>query len=82
MERLTGRKNKKEIINYQVSHIFGKTKNIYAFTAPWNFIYLPKIMDPLTGHEAQGYLKERFQFELEKRVVKIIENGLKIIIEL
>ena len=39
------------IYNYQVSHIFGRTKNVLLFTAPWNVCYTPKIIDPLTGHE-------------------------------
>jgi len=52
---------KKQIYNYQISHIFGKTKNIYTFTAPWNIVYMPKILDPFTGHEAKGNVKEAFQ---------------------
>ena len=33
--------SKYELIrNYQISHIFGRTKNIYAFTAPWNIVYI------------------------------------------
>ena len=51
----------KPIQNYQVSHIFGRTKNIYAFTAPWNIVYLPKIIDPFTGHEAKGELVREYQ---------------------
>ncbi|QXE02277.1 hypothetical protein [Terribacillus sp. DMT04] len=51
----------KRLRNYQVSHIFGKTKNPFAFTAPWNIVYVPKIMDPFTGHESKGILTERFQ---------------------
>lgn len=47
--------------NYQVSHIFGKTKNPFAFTAPWNIVYVPKIMDPFTGHESKGALTVKFQ---------------------
>ena len=42
------------IQNYQVSHVFGRTKNAFAFTAPWNIVYLPKLLDPFTGHEAKG----------------------------
>jgi len=42
------------IRNYQVSHVFGRTKNIYAFTASWNIVYMPKMLDPFTGHEAKG----------------------------
>ena len=54
--------DKHELIrNYQVSHIFGRTKNIFAFTASWNIVYLPKIIDPFTGHEAQGEFVEKYQ---------------------
>lgn len=51
----------KSIRNYQVSHIFGRAKNVYAFTAPWNIVYLPKIIDPFTGHEAKGDLVDEYQ---------------------
>lgn len=68
LKRLTGysRQEKptskyKQIRNYQVSHIFGKTKNPFSFTAPWNIVYVPKIMDPFTGHESKGKLTEEFQ---------------------
>lgn len=59
LEQLTGyakkdKKNLKPIQNFQVSHVFGRTKNALAFTAPWNIVYLPKILDPFTGHEAKG----------------------------
>lgn len=54
-------KKHKTIRNYQVSHIFGRTKNIYLFTAPWNIAYLPKIIDPFTGHEAKGELIDEYQ---------------------
>ncbi|MBC5638436.1 hypothetical protein H8S33_16790 [Ornithinibacillus sp. BX22] len=50
-----------QIRNYQVSHIFGKTKNPFLFTAPWNIVYVPKIIDPFTGHESKGELTELFQ---------------------
>ena len=48
------RKGYTKIQNYQVSHVFGKTKNALAFTAPWNIVYLPKLLGPFTGHEAKG----------------------------
>ncbi|RLA42690.1 MAG: hypothetical protein DRR42_22980 [Gammaproteobacteria bacterium] len=48
------------IRNYQISHIFGRTKNIYAFTAPWNIVYMPKMLDPFTGHEAKGDLIDEY----------------------
>lgn len=49
------------IQNYQVSHIFGRTKNVFAFTASWNIVYIPKLLDPFTGHEAKGKLVEEYQ---------------------
>lgn len=53
LEKSTGFTKNKNIFNYQVSHVFEKTKNIYAFTAPWNIAFVPKIFDPLTGHETK-----------------------------
>ena len=53
--------NHELIRNYQVSHIFERTKNIFAFTASWNIVYLPKIMDPFTGHEAKGEFVDEYQ---------------------
>ncbi len=63
LEELTNLKKNKNIFNYQVSHVFGRTKNIYAFTAPWNVAFVPKMFDPLTGHEAleKGINKSMFQ---------------------
>ena len=45
---------KERIVNYQVTHIFGRTKNPFLFTAPWNIVWKPKILDPFTGHESKG----------------------------
>ncbi len=66
LQRLTGfsktsKKGCKRLRNYQVTHVFGRTKNPYAFTAPWNIVYLPKIIDPFTGHESTGDLTLKFQ---------------------
>jgi hypothetical protein len=44
----------KPIRNYQVAHIFGRTKNPFLFTAPWNIVWTPRIFDPFTGHESRG----------------------------
>ncbi len=65
VEKITGysKRNRTQyeyIQNYQISHIFGKTKNVYAFTAPWNIVYMPKIFDPFTGHEAKGGMVDEF----------------------
>ena len=53
-------------MNYQVSHIFGHTKNPYAFCAPWNIAFVPKILDPFTGHESKG--------ELTKKITTLYKN--------
>lgn len=42
------------IRNYQVAHIWGRTKNPFLFSAPWNMVWKPKILDPFTGHESGG----------------------------
>lgn len=49
------------IQNYQISHLFGRTKNPLLFTAAWNIAYIPKYIDPFTGHETQGEYKNDFQ---------------------
>jgi hypothetical protein len=32
----------------------------YKSTAPWNIVYVPKIIDPFTGHEAKGEFVDEF----------------------
>ncbi|WP_379969619.1 hypothetical protein [Ectobacillus sp. sgz5001026] len=54
-----------QIRNYQVSHIFARTKNPFAFSAPWNIVYVPKIVDPFTGHESKGDLTNKFQKQFQ-----------------
>ena len=76
--------SKYELIrNYQVSHIFGRTKSIYAFTAPWNIVYMPKMLDPFTGHEAKGDLIDEytilFQKQGYKQFAKLIDDFNEII---
>lgn len=61
IQKLTGYKVGKDLQNYQISHVFGRTKNPFAFTAPWNIVFLPKIVDPFTGHESKGNLTVEFQ---------------------
>lgn len=68
IQSLTGYKKGDSIINYQVSHIFGKTKNPFMFTAPWNICFTPKMIDPLTGHETQGPYPKEFQRLLKDNV--------------
>ncbi len=61
IERVTGLKRNKNIYNYQVSHIGGRTKNIFLFEAPWNICYMPKLMDPFTGHGTKGVWPVEYQ---------------------
>ncbi|MCT4687498.1 hypothetical protein [Vallitalea sp.] len=68
IQQLTGLKRNKDISNYQVSHVFGRTKNPLAFMAGWNIIYIPKILDPFTGHESKGELTKNFTLALQKLI--------------
>ncbi|BAL85043.1 hypothetical protein SELR_pSRC102360 (plasmid) [Selenomonas ruminantium subsp. lactilytica TAM6421] len=68
LKRLVADENKTNYINYQVSHVWGKTKNMYMFSAPWNIMLIPKMFDPLTGHEAKGDLPRRFQKALRQKI--------------
>lgn len=61
IKKLTGLTRNKDIYNYQVSHIWGRTKNVFLFEAPWNICYTPKLIDPFTGHETMGDLPGEFQ---------------------
>jgi len=71
------------IRNYQVSHIFGRTKNVFAFTAPWNIAYTPKLLDPFTGHEANGSMVKEFTTLFQKqahvRFEKLIDDFNEIV---
>lgn len=61
LKKYTNLERGKNIQNYQVSHIFGMTKNPYMFECPWNIAYIPKIFDPFTGHESNGEWTQKFQ---------------------
>lgn len=61
LSELTGHKRNVDLFNYQVSHTFSRTKNIFLFEAGWNLTFTPKIVDPLTGHEAKGRWPEEYQ---------------------
>ena len=49
------------MLTFRTLHIFGKTKNLFLFEAPWNICYTPKMIDPLTGHEAKGVWPLEYQ---------------------
>lgn len=61
ISQLTGYKRNTDLFNYQVSHIFGKTKNLFLFEAPWNIAFVPKLIDPFTGHETKGVWPKEYQ---------------------
>ena len=64
------------IINYQVSHVFGRTKNVYAFAAPWNIALIPKIVDPLTGHEAKGEIVGEYTKLFQKQTYEYFRDQI------
>jgi hypothetical protein len=66
IEQLTGLERNSDIYNYQVSHIYGRTKNPLMFEAAWNIAYVPKIIDPLTGHETKGIWPDEYQKKFTK----------------
>lgn len=61
IQQLTGLRHNIDLYNYQVSHIWGHTKNPFMFEAPWNICYTPKLIDPFTGHEAKGVWPKEYQ---------------------
>ena len=61
IQQLTGLRRNNDVYNYQVSHIWGRTKNVFMFEAPWNICYTPKLIDPFTGHETKGAWPEEYQ---------------------
>ena len=77
LEKNTRYKKNKNIFNYQVSHVFGNTKNVYCFTAPWNIVYIPKIVDPLTGHEAKGEYADEFKKLFQNFIIQKFNNEIE-----
>ncbi len=77
LQKLTGMRKNIDIINYQVSHIFGKTKNVYMFECPWNICFVPKMFDPLTGHEAGG----KFPIDYKDKWISSIRDKYKAYID-
>lgn len=61
IQQLTGLRRNEDVYNYQVSHIWGRTKNVFMFESPWNICYTPKLIDPFTGHETKGDWPMEFQ---------------------
>jgi hypothetical protein len=59
--------SERKIQNYQVTHIFGRTKNPFLFSAPWNIVWKSKILDPFTGHEARGPESNAYKNAFQKK---------------
>jgi hypothetical protein len=76
IQELTSHRKNVTIANYQVSHVFGRTKNVYCFTAPWNIVFIPKIIDPLTGHEAKGDFVDEFQALFRQKVADTFRDQI------
>lgn len=78
-------KDKNLIVNYQISHLFGKTKNPFLFNCAWNIAYVPKYLDPFTGHETQGEyskeFKELFTSVISEKFKNYIADYNKLILE-
>ena len=77
IQQLTGLRRNNDVYNYQVSHIWGRTKNVFMFEAPWNICYTPKLIDPFTGHETKGAWPEEYQ----KMFVAYVYNRYKAFID-
>lgn len=71
LQDYTGKRKNFNIFNYQVSHIFSKTKNIFLFDNLFNLGFIPKYIDPFSGHESFGERKEEFQKILRQHVCKL-----------
>ena len=61
MDALSGYKKSKDLKNYQMSTIFGKSRNIFLFNAPWNLAYVPKIMEPFLSVDNNSELAKEFK---------------------
>lgn len=46
---------------------------MFCFTAPWNIVYKPKILDPFTGHEAKGDLVSEYTAIFKTKGFKLFE---------
>jgi hypothetical protein len=77
IQELTGYKRNENLFNYQVSHIFGLTKNVFMFEAPWNIVWVPKLIDPFTGHET----KLHWPVEYQKAFLTMVSKKYKAYID-
>lgn len=66
--RWKDRPGQEALLNYQVSHVWGRTNNPLCFVSPWNVVLIPKLFDPFTNTDTKGQWAEKFQALLKKRV--------------
>ena len=70
----TGHRINNDLYNYQVSHIWGRTKNPILFESVWNICFVPRLFDPFTGHECKGGWNEEFIPMLNCSIYDKFEN--------
>lgn len=70
IQMYTQYKINKTIFNFEISHVYGLTKNPLLFSAIWNFFLCPRIIDPFTGHASSGRWPDEYQPRLRKVVTK------------
>lgn len=66
IEKLTGYKKSKDLKNYQLSSVFGRSRNIFLFSAPWNIVYIPSIFDPLLSVDNNSDIAKEYQTLFQK----------------
>lgn len=49
---------------------------MYCFTAPWNIVLIPIIIDPFTGHEAKGQYADLFKRKFRNKIIKQFKNEI------
>ncbi|GAB6466358.1 hypothetical protein bcgnr5371_27690 [Bacillus cereus] len=76
MERWTGFKKNQSIVNYKLSHIWEKNLNPYAFNAPWNLVFTSIFIDPFTGHESSGNLRNKVKGFIKGQALNVYENEI------
>ncbi len=69
-------KKNRDLFNYKVSHIWGKTINPYSFTAAWNIAYVPTVIDPFTGHESKSDLCAKFKVAFRKHAYNLYKKEI------
>lgn len=70
----TGYRINSNLINYQVAHIWGRTKNPILFESVWNICFVPRLFDPFTGHECKGGWNDEFIPILNRFIYDKFEN--------